>query len=103
MPGNFASAGYSFLMNTDISKKPILEKKMDAMYDELDDFLQWQNAEGTFLFEEFGLAEVVFTPLFQRFWVLDYFEKYEVKPKRVRKWVDACRKHPAAQQVGTYR
>jgi hypothetical protein len=34
----------------------------------VDDFLRWHSPERDFLFEDFGFAEVVFTPLFIRFW-----------------------------------
>ena len=46
------------------------------------------------LFERFGLAEAVFTPLFMRFWFLDYYEQFELPEepafKRVRAWRDAA-------------
>jgi len=45
----------------------------------------------------------VFTPLFMRFWSLDYYEECDLpddsRYARVRKWRDACLAHPAAQQV----
>jgi glutathione S-transferase len=51
----------------------------------------------------FGWAETVFTPLFMRFWCLNYYENFELpnEPRfaRVLAWQQACMAHPAAQQV----
>ena len=59
--------------------------------------------EGTWLFDEFGWAETVFTPMFMRFWFLEYYEDFELPDTqayaRVKRWRDACLAHPAAQQV----
>ena len=101
MEGDFGAAGYRFVMNRDRSKRDACAAAMDAQYARLDDFLMWQAPERTFLFDSFGLAEAVFTPLFARFWFLDYYEAHEIPGHlaRVRRWRDACLAHPAAQQV----
>ena len=101
MEGDFVAAGYRFVMNRDRSKRDAFAAAMDAQYARLDDFLTWQAPEHTFLFDSFGLAEAVFTPLFARFWFLDYYENHEIPERlaRVRRWRDACLAHPAAQQV----
>jgi glutathione S-transferase len=56
-----------------------------------------------FLLERFGWAEAVFTPIFMRFWFLEYYEDFalpaEPRYERVRAYRDACVAHPAAQQV----
>lgn len=100
---DFASAGYTFVMNQDPQKREALRERMLAQYAGLDAFLVQRNPEGTFLFEDFGWAEAVFTPLFMRFWFLDYYEGFslpeEARFDRVRKWRAACLAHPAAQQV----
>lgn len=58
---------------------------------------------GPYLYEGFGWAETVFTPLFKRFWFLEYYEDFQLPEEdgyaRVRKWRDACISHPLAQQV----
>ena len=76
---------------------------MLKQYQRLGDFLGEHSPSGTFLFEEFGWAEAVFTPIFMRFWFLEYYEDFrlpdEVRYDRVRRWIDACITHPAAQQV----
>jgi glutathione S-transferase len=45
----------------------------------------------------------VFTPIFMRFWFLEYYEDFALPDgsgyARVRRWIDACLAHPAAQQV----
>ncbi len=101
MEGPFVNAGYSFVMNQDAGRRQAFVETMDAQYAKLEDFLNWQSPDGTYLFGEFGLAETVFTPMFMRFWFLDYYEGYDIPQslKRVRRWRDACIAHPAAQQV----
>ncbi|HEV2078301.1 MAG TPA: glutathione S-transferase family protein [Allosphingosinicella sp.] len=101
MEGELAAAGYRFVMNRDEGARDQLAAAVEAQYRRLDDFLRWQNPEGTFLFESFGLAEAVFTPIFMRFWFLDYYEGFDIAADltRLRRWRDACISHPAAQQV----
>ena len=47
------------------------------------------------------VAEVVFTPLFMRFWFLEYYEDFKLPAgpafARVAQWRAACLEHPAAQ------
>lgn len=100
--GGFTAAGYRFVMNQDVSARQEFADAMLAEYQKLDDFLAWQNPDGTFLFDGFGLAEAVFTPMFMRFWFLDYYEGFDLPGDgfaRVRRWREACLAHPAAQQV----
>ena len=101
MEGDFTNAGYRLVMNQDPGKRQGLTEQMDAQYQKLDDFLAWHAPDGEFLFDRFGLAECVFTPMFARFWFLDYYEGYDIPHglPRVRRWRDACLAHPAAQQV----
>jgi glutathione S-transferase len=100
--GGFTGAGYGYVMNRDPARSAAAREAMLAQYAWIEDFLTWQNPEGTFLFEDFGLAEAVFTPMFVRFWFLDYYEDFALPDtgfERVRRWRDACLAHPAAQQV----
>ena len=101
--GAFTTAGYLFVMNQDFAARPAFEKRMLDQYAGLDDFLAKYNPEGDFLFEHFGLAEAVFTPMFMRFWFLEYYEGFDLPPiaqfQHVRRWRDNCLNHPAAQQV----
>ena len=101
LAGDFTGAGYRFVMNRDPAKRGSFVEAMNAQYAALDDFLRWHAPERDFLFEAFGLAEAVFTPMFARFWFLGYYEDYEIPEKlaRVRRWCEACLAHPAAQQV----
>jgi glutathione S-transferase len=100
---DFVSIGYTLVMNQDLGKRKDLTDRMLAIYAKLDAFLVEHAPDGTFLFEDFGWAEVVFTPLFMRFWFLDYYEGFELPDDpgfaRVRRWREACLAHPAAQQV----
>lgn len=101
--GPFTMAGYLFVMNQDRGKKDSHANKLNGIYKDINILLNLHNPDGTFLFDEFGLAEAVFTPMFMRFWFLEYYEGYDM-PKgsefdRARKWRDACLAHKAAQQV----
>lgn len=99
----FVAAGYTFAMNQDASLRQDLRDRMLAIYADLDAFLVQHGPDRTFLFEDFGWVEAVFTPMFMRFWMLDYYEGFELpdEPRfaRVRRWREACLAHPAAQQV----
>ena len=102
--GAFTMAGYSFVMNQDPDRRDTHAEKMRGLYREIDDFLRHEGkGEGPWLFEDFGLAETVFTPMFMRFWFLEYYEGFDVPATaeyaRVRAWREACLAHPAAQQV----
>lgn len=102
--GDFTMAGYSFVMNKDRGKRGDHEEKMLRLYREIDGFLRHESrGEGPWLFDAFGLAEAVFTPMFMRFWFLEYYEGFELPEgedyARVRAWRAACLAHPAAQQV----
>ncbi len=103
MEGEFATQGYLFVMNQNRERREAHNEAMLKQYARLNDFLMEHAPEGTFLFEQFGWAEAVFTPLFMRFWFLEYYEDFQLpdddRYARVRKWRDACRAHPAAQQV----
>jgi glutathione S-transferase len=101
--GPLVGAGYTLVMNQDREARPGLLDRLLKSFAEIDAFLMEHNPDGTFLFDGFGLAEAVFTPIFMRFWFLDYYEGFDL-PKggpyeRVRRWRDACLAHPAAQQV----
>ena len=78
MEGEFATAGYRFVMNANRDKRADFSAAMDAQYARLDDYLRWQAPDRVFLFDSFGLAEAVFTPLFVRFHFLDYYEGYDI-------------------------
>ena len=101
--GAFTMAGYIYVMNQDPDAREGLRDKLLACYRDLDDFLRAENPDGTFLFDDFGLVEAVFTPMFKRFWFLDYYEGFSLPDTdeyaRVRKWRDACMAHPATDQV----
>ena len=99
--GALVNAGYGFVMNQDpAARQSHLDRTIKAFAD-LDAFLGEHVPEGPFLFESFGLAEAVFTPIFMRLWFLDYYEGFEIPDglSRVRHWREACLAHPAAQQV----
>jgi glutathione S-transferase len=103
MEGEFTTAGYVMVMNQDPAKTEALRTNLLKIYERIDDFLRQHATGNTFLFEAFGWAEAVFTPMFMRFWFLEYYEGFQLpegdeKYARVKRWVDACIAHPAAQQ-----
>ena len=101
MEGEFCSQGYGYVMNQDLERRDVLREGMLRQYGRLNDFLLEHAPSAPFLFEEFGWAETVFTPLFMRFWFLEYYEEFQlpIEYARVRQWHHACISHPAAQQV----
>lgn len=103
MESAFCNQGYNFVMNQSPERREPLREGMLKQYAMLNDFLLEHSPAGAFLFEEFGWAETVFTPLFMRFWFLEYYEDFRLPEgdayARVRAWRDACLAHPAARQV----
>ncbi|MRD48456.1 glutathione S-transferase family protein [Caenimonas koreensis] len=104
MEGEFTTAGYTLVMNQDATRRGKLHESLLAIYARLSDFLSHHSTGDSFLFEEFGWAECVFTPMFMRFWFNEYYEGFELpagdaRYTRVAQWVQACIAHPAAQQV----
>jgi len=103
MEAEFCTQGYAFVMNQSLERRAVLREGMLKQYARLNDFLVEHAPSGPFLYEEFGWAETVFTPLFMRFWFLEYYEDFQVSKEgryaRVREWRDASISHAAAQQV----
>lgn len=101
--GPFTMAGYLFVMNQDRARRGEHLDNLLVLYRDINDFLTDRNPKGTYLFEDFGLAEAVFAPMFKRFWFLDYYEDFELPRgtdyERVRIWRDACMAHPSTHQV----
>ena len=100
---DFCDQGYRYVMNQDVGRRDAMREDMLGQYAWLNEFLEQHACAGPFLFEQFGWAETVFTPLFMRFWFLEYYEGFELPDEagfaRVRAWRDACLAHPAARQV----
>lgn len=103
LEGDFTTAGYVWVMNQDPARRDALREGMLKQYAKVDAFLVEHAPRGPFLFEDFGWAEAVFTPMFMRFWFLAYYEGFALPDEpayaRVRAWQDACLAHPAAQQT----
>ena len=101
--GPFTMAGYLFVMNQDRARRDEHVEKLLGLYRDIDAFLRHHAPEGPFLFEDFGLAEAVFTPMFKRFWFLEYYEDFDLPDTqdyaRVRQWREACMTHAATDQV----
>ena len=101
--GPFTMAGYLFVMNQKKEDRASHEEKLLGCYRRLNDFLLRYGSNGPFLFDDFGLAEAVFTPMFKRFWFLEYYEGFDLPEDgaydRVRLWRQACMDHAATDQV----
>lgn len=99
----FTMTGYLFVMNQERDRRSEFNDKLLSLYRDINKFLIDQNRKGLWLFDDFGLAETVFTPMFKRFWFLDYYEGFQLPDgedyDRVRTWREACMTHPAADQV----
>lgn len=92
-------AGYRTILNRDPAKRDELLAEVSGHWAKLDDFLSYYSPNNTFLWEDYGWADVAYTPMFKRLWFLEYYEDYEIPANlgRVRRWRDACVAHPAAQ------
>ena len=99
MDAEYAKAGYALLRNRDFARRDELRIAFDLQYGRLDAFLRRFGGPGPFLFEEFGWAEVLLTPLLKRLECVRYYEDYRIPDalERVRSWHAACLAHPAAQ------
>ncbi len=101
--GEFVAAGYSMVLNQDPRKAGDHRERLLASYRAMNDVLVGYAPGDTFFFDRFGWAEVVFTPMFMRFWFLDYYEDFVLPQapdyERVRRWREACLAEPVAQQV----
>jgi len=98
--GQYSGAGYRMILNRDPDKREECKLAVDAQYQRLNDFLEYYAPENDFLFEDYGWAEVSFTPMFKRLWFLEYYEDYQIPAqlKRVLRWRAACLAHPATQR-----
>lgn len=101
--GGFGMAGYGFVMNQDRARRDEFLERMLSEYRALNDLLVNYAPGETFVFDRFGWAETVFTPFFQRFWFLDYYEGFALPEgpeyDRVRRWREACLADPHVGQV----
>lgn len=99
LDSSYAKAGYEMLRNRDVAKREEFRLAFDAQYARLDAFLIRYGGSGHYLFEDFGWAEVMLTPLLKRLECLSYYEDYRIPESldRLRTWHAACLSHPAAQ------
>lgn len=100
---DFVNAGYGYVMNQDVAKRETLRDALLEQYALLGTLLERYAKGDPFLWDRFGWVEAVYTPMFMRFWFVEYYEGFELpdEPKyvRVRRWRDACIVHPSARQV----
>ena len=94
-----SAAGYKMIQNRARAQCAPLRLAVDAQFGALDAFLRHYSPDGEFLFERFGWAETILTPVFKRLWFLDYYEQYQIPAQyqRLLRWRTACLAHPATQ------
>lgn len=101
--GAFTGAGYMMVMNQDAGRRDEFRDRILGLYHEMNDILLNYAPGDTYFFDRFGWSEVIFTPMFMRFWFLEYYEGFELpggpEYARVRRWREACLAEPHAQQV----
>ncbi|MXO64413.1 glutathione S-transferase family protein [Altererythrobacter endophyticus] len=100
----FTGAGYRMILNRERDKRDELIANMDEQWLKLDEFLSYYAPDRDWLWEDFGWAEVAFTPMFKRLWFLEYYEDYAppAEAKRALRWREACTNHEVAQRHHTY-
>jgi len=106
LESNFVNSGYGLVLNADKSKREACVKKYLDAHEKINDFLlHYGTDDGSpWMFDRFGWVEAVFTPFFQRWWFVEYYEDVHLpendeKFNRVIEWRNACVEHPMAQQV----
>jgi glutathione S-transferase len=96
-------AMYGLLLNQDPARHAALAEKALEAWRWLDAFLRRHNPDGTWLWEEFGMADLSTAPFFQRWCLNAHFRRVEPPDTpdyaRVRRWRDAMLAHPLV--VGT--
>jgi len=65
-------------MNQDIGKRGEFLATLLSEYRKINDFLTAHSTNDTWLFENFTMAEVAYTPMFMRFWFLEYVRHVSV-------------------------
>lgn len=97
-----SGTGYRMIQNQDRALRDGLVAEMDAAFAKIDAFLRRHATGETYLFDDFGWAEIMLTPTMKRLWFLDYYEGYAPPAAldRLIRWRDACLAHPATQEHG---
>lgn len=104
LEGEVVASGYRLILNQDRDQTQGLVDAYFGAMSKLDAFLRAHaTGPGPWLFDRFGWAEAVYTPFFQRFAFIPYYEGIDLPEdahfERVRAWRAACVAHPAAQQT----
>lgn len=97
-----AAAGYRMIQNREPGARDGMAAEVDAAFARIDAFLDRHARGDTFLFDRFGWAETMLTPMMKRLWFLEYYEDYQPPAHlgRLRRWRDACLACPATQDRG---
>ncbi len=100
--GALVGAGYRLVMSQDRQRRDDLVAGYFRILETLDAFLR-RHGQGSspWLFDRFGWAETVYTPFFQRFAFVAYYEGVTIPSHldRVAAWWEASVQHPSAQQT----
>jgi len=95
-------AGYKMIQNRDRPARASLAFDVDQAFARIDVFLARHSASGPWLFERFGWAETLLTPVLKRLWFLEYYDDYAIPERfaRLHVWRTACLAHDATQDHG---
>lgn len=100
----FVPAMYRLLMNQDAAAMAALKDKALTEWRWLDAMLMRHNPDGTWLWDNFGMADLSVAPFFMR-WCLNDWYRCLPAPQgdcyaRVRRWHDSCLAHPLVRDTG---
>jgi glutathione S-transferase len=99
---SFVPALYRLLMNRNRAQHAELTENALATWRWANDFLMRYNPDGTWLWDDFGMADLSYAPFFQRYCLNAYYRHFDVphELERVLRWRDALLAHPLAQVTG---
>lgn len=101
---SFVPAMYGLLLNQDPARHAELMEKALASWRWLDEFLMRHNPDGTWLWDEFGMADLSVAPFFQRYCLDEHYRGFALPGaegyRRVRRWRDALLAHPLVIETG---
>jgi glutathione S-transferase len=96
----FSTNHYRLLMEQRPDRRQGAEAAVLADWRWLDAFLMRINPDGDYAWDKFGMADLSYAPFFQRFVLNTYFWDFKLPEgelRRVRRWQEALREHPAVR------
>ena len=101
---SFVPAMYTLLMNQDSARAGELHEKAIESWRWLNQILMRHNPDGTYMWDQFGMADLSIASFFQRYCLNVYYRGFKIPQgpefQRVRTWYDALLAHPVVKQTG---